>query len=150
MRLRSCVAVLGISALVAAAAPGFSQVDAARRGSGLRVKKLVLKPTRLAASGGLVFLAVRVTKRGSKIARVRAGARSAGGAAGPLVVLARQGSTSRYQGEVMVPANLRTTATRAVITVYVTLEGQSTEKAVPLSTVTLAPGSDSLPPPPPD
>jgi hypothetical protein len=142
---------LAVGVLIALALPMVAQsgADAARRRGGaarVKVKKQVLRPTRLLGSGGDVYLAVQVSKARAQVTEVRAQAKLTGGGGGPVVTLSRQGK--RFQGTCRVPTNYNRAATSAAINLYITTT-DGTEPTWQLATVSVGPGNDSLPPPPP-
>ena len=127
-----------------------STAPAASRHGGLSVTRQSVRPTRLAGSGGVISLAVNVTWPGATINDVTAHVLLEGTGIGAEATLHRSGGSS-YSGSVSVPMNRESHKAHGTITVVVTarkgaadLVGQRN-----VGTVTVGPGNDSVPPPPP-
>ena len=141
--MRSITALVCSGLLVGAAICAVPRVSEARPPA-VQIKKLSIRPTAFSASGGSIFVKVAVTARGAAINSVRAQAQFPG-RGGPTATLTQQGSV--YSGRVSVTPNFNTTAARGSLVVFVVTPQRTIQRVV--AKIKMAPGDDSLPPPPP-
>jgi hypothetical protein len=145
MRPTILLLATGLLAASASLAPA-----ASRRGSGLTITRQSARPTRFAGNGGAVALTVKVSWPGAAINEVSAHVLLEGTGIGSETILHRSGGSS-YSGSVAVPMNRETRKAHGTITVAVTARKGNAVVVDQrnVGTITVGPGNDSLPPPPP-
>lgn len=136
--------LIGLGAVLAAGSClGLTAVEAAR--SKVSVAKKALSPRSLGGGGGNVWVVVNVSRKGGGVSHVRAGT-SVPGSGGGMATLTAAGK-GRYQGYLPVPRNSNRYKVKANIVVTVTSPDGPEQRRI--GVVTLGPGNDDYPPPPP-
>lgn len=142
MRVPTVFLILGATAIVGTLL-GPSASEAAR--STVTVKKKALSPRALSGTGGKLWVAVNVNRKGGAVTNVGVRANIPGGGGG-YAVLPSAGN-GRYQGYCTVSRNGNPFNVKANVVVVVTSPDGTEERRI--GTVQVGPGNDSLPPPPP-